>query len=51
MSGVSINFGAGMACLISVAVCFIPFFVSSPNLSEGTVVLGSAKKAIIFMIN
>ena len=37
MSGVLIDFGAGMALLRSVVICFTTFFVSPPNESEGIV--------------
>ena len=45
------DFGAGMARLRSVAICFTAFCVSPPNESEGTVDFGYAKKAIISPIN
>ena len=44
VSGVSTAFVSVMAWLISVLVCFIAFFISSPNDIEGKVGLGSAKR-------
>ena len=40
---VLIGFGAGMARLRSVAICFTTLCVSSPNKREATVGFGSAK--------
>ena len=50
VSGVLMACGAGIARLISVAIYFIEFCVSSPNESEGTVGLGSTKGEIIYPI-
>ena len=44
-------FGAGMARLRSVVVCFTTLYVSSPNESEGKVGFGSAKRAIMSPID
>ena len=43
--------GAGMARLRSVAVCFIKFFVSSPNESEVIIGLGCANRDIMYPID
>ena len=40
---VLMGFGAGMAKLRSVAICFTAFCVSSPNEREGTVGFRSSK--------
>ena len=45
MSVVLMDFGAGMARLRSVAICFTTFCVSNPNESEGKVVFGYSKRA------
>ena len=50
VSGASLACGAGIVRLIIFAICFIDFCVSSPNESEGTVGLGSDKRAIIYPI-
>ena len=48
---VLMDFGAGMARLRSVAICFTGFFVSSRNEIDRIVGFGSAKIYIIYVID
>ena len=47
---VFLDFGAGMAWLRIVAICFTTFCVSSPNEREVTVSIGYAKREIMSVI-
>ena len=47
---VLMGFGAGMAKLRSVAICFTAFCVSSPNEREITVGFGYSKREIMSVI-
>ena len=51
MSGVSMDFCAGIARLISVAIVLNCIFVSPPNESEGTSGFASSKRKIISPID
>ena len=51
MSVVSVYFFAGKARLMSVAICFTVFCVSSPNESVVTVGFGSSKLVIMSLID
>ena len=51
MSVTSMDFGAGMAWLISVTIYFTVFCLLHPNKIEGKVGFGSAKRAITSLIN
>ena len=51
MSFISLDFGAVMAWLRIVVICFTEFFLSPPNESEGTVGFGYAKRKIISPID
>ena len=48
---VLMGFGAGIARLRSVAICFTAFFVSYPNEREGTVGFRYSKREIIYVID
>ena len=51
MGGVSTYCVAGMTRLRSVAICFILFFISSPNDREGTLGFGSAKIEMMSLVD